>query len=1073
MTKNGHLSPLSQSIKGCALLTYLVVTGQSQPREVIADLLWDAHSTAQSLRNLRALLVRIRPWLPELQVTRTTLAFIPDPERRVDLLQLLPALQSEDVMALDAGLRLYRGDLLDGLYVDDAPRFNEWLVVARERLRRQVVTAHDRLCETYAAQQQWAQGIDVAQRWLGLDDLDERAQRWLMTHLAGQGQVTQALQQYDLCRRRLWQELEVEPDAATIALANQLAQLQEKRDHSALTVTTMASAWPRVDELAEPGPLPPNSFLPFHRNHHFAGRRRALLRLAERLLPWPEAMPDTLCRVVAISGMAGLGKTQLAVEFAHRYGRYFPGGVFWLNFGEIDNVMEAVAHIGGERALGLYREQDQLTLADQVGRVQKAWQATVPRLLIFDNCEEVDLLAKWLPVTGGSRVLVTSHRGQWPDEFSVQTEALGLLGNGASVALLQQLSPALGEGEAVAIATELGYLPLALHLAGGFLRRYQSVQPLTYLAQLRDAGLLQHPSLQGRGVSHSPTAHELDVARTFALNLARLDPADEVDHMALRLLCHAVCFAPGEPIPQALLRSTTAIVEETVEETVEHTDATDERKPEKSEPEKSEPEEMLALLLAEDALQRLVMLGLLKPEGRETVALHRLLAAFVQKTMRDETSNGDLMRSAQTLVGKKVVQLLSVHAYSGHMAQLSFSAAHLRHITENALARQDEPAVALALLLGRHLTGIGSYGEAETYLQQALQAAQQAGNQLAQVQALNALASVQESMGQVAESLRSAQAAAELFKRANLADPVTLTETLYHIGWAHFRMGHVEAALRTAEEGLAFGQVKGLPQEVARSLNLMGVVNYYLLGEYARAGKQLQESLRLYRELGHRSNQAVILNNLGESARLQGDFPRAATYYEEAITLAHETENYNREQIFISNWCGAQIEMGNLQEAATRLETLIARTPSNWYGLSEAYRFLAEANLGLGAHERALVAAQQALMLAHADNVLEHGRAWSVLGRVAASSGGPLPIDIGGEAAHEAVACFRRGLTFFTEENLARDRAITLVYWADYEGAQGNREKAETLWQQAEEIFIQLKLPLLMAAMRKRTSFSC
>jgi len=52
--------------------------------------------------------------------------------------------------------------------------------------------------------------------------------------------------------------------------------------------------------------------------------------------------------------------------------------------------------------------------------------------------------------------------------------------------------------------------------------------------------LLQHPSLQGHGASHSPTGHELNVARTYVLNWERLDPADEVDAVARQLLVYAV-----------------------------------------------------------------------------------------------------------------------------------------------------------------------------------------------------------------------------------------------------------------------------------------------------------------------------------------------------------------------------------------------------------------------------------------------------------------------------------------------------------------------------------------------------
>ncbi|MCO5194334.1 MAG: hypothetical protein M9930_13750 [Anaerolineae bacterium] len=94
--------------------------------------------------------------------------------------------------------------------------------------------------------------------------------------------------------------------------------------------------------------------------------------------------------------------------------------------------------------------------------------------------------------------------------------------NEAEAALLQRLVPTVGAADRPKLPAELGYLPLALHLAGG-LRRYRQIAPRNYLAQLRDVGLLRHPSLQGHGSTHSPTGHELSVARTFAVHAQQLD----------------------------------------------------------------------------------------------------------------------------------------------------------------------------------------------------------------------------------------------------------------------------------------------------------------------------------------------------------------------------------------------------------------------------------------------------------------------------------------------------------------------------------------------------------------------
>jgi len=163
---DGAPSELLKSPKGCALITYLTITGQSHTREFLADLFWEATSTAQALRNLRALLSRIHELVPELQVTRTTLAFQPLPDTAVDFLTLQAVLEEDPAQIndsqLDTTLQLYRGDLLANFYLGGAPRFEEWLAMERERLRQKVQGAYQRLCKSYLEAEQWSDGLTLA-----------------------------------------------------------------------------------------------------------------------------------------------------------------------------------------------------------------------------------------------------------------------------------------------------------------------------------------------------------------------------------------------------------------------------------------------------------------------------------------------------------------------------------------------------------------------------------------------------------------------------------------------------------------------------------------------------------------------------------------------------------------------------------------------------------------------------------------------------------------------------------------------------------------------------------------------
>ena len=310
---------------------------------------------------------------------------------------------------------------------------------------------------------------------------------------------------------------------------------------------------PPPGELPPPGKLPPYSRMTMARNAMFTGREAELLALADALLYGRNGGASL---AITAQGIGGVGKTQLATEFAYRYGRFFPGGVYWLSFAEGGAVPAEIAACG--EMMHLEREFGSWPLARQTATVRREWQDGKPRLLIFDNCEERELLPQWPPQAGDCRILLTSRRRSWGRTSGTQTLPLDTLPREKSIELLQELS-GLGKAdssELEAIAGKLGDLPLALHLAGSFLRRYgTAVPPAAYLAQLSQPNLLAHASLMGRGVTDNPTGHTLHVAQTFALSTDQLKPDDPVDGLALALLARLAYFAPSEPVPWALLRA--------------------------------------------------------------------------------------------------------------------------------------------------------------------------------------------------------------------------------------------------------------------------------------------------------------------------------------------------------------------------------------------------------------------------------------------------------------------------------------------------------------------------------------
>ncbi len=685
ISKDGVPSRLLQSLRGSALVSYLIVTNEAQTREHLADLLWESRSTSDGLKRLRQLISRIRPLIPELQTNRQTVSFQSTPDTVVDLWKLEQAIATNDNSKIENTLPLCEGPLLNNFQIENSIQFNEWLVVVREQWHKRVFDQYRQLCQRLLNQEEWHLGIEVCRRWLLLDDLNEEAYRRLMQMLVGLGEYEAALTEYETCRQVLWDELSVEPGQSIVQLAEDITNQQVAIATTEIVEGNSVPLLPKPGELVKPGPLPIRSIMPYHRNDDFTGRECELSKLAAQLLPYSDKESSSP-RAVTISGMGGVGKTQLAVEFCYRYGRFFPGGIFWMNFENPETVVEEIASIGGQSGMGLFQEADQLTLADRVGRVTQAWQNQIPKLLIFDNCEEEDLLAKWLPVTGESRVLVTSQRGVWSPNLSMIHHELSVLQSAESISMLQKMHPQIDETVAAEIAKEIGDLPLGLHLAGSFLRQYSQITPSDYLTQLQQKSRLQHPSLQGRGTSYSPTAHQLNVEKTIELNYSQLDEENETDQIAIKLLLHASLFAPGESLPKDLLFSTVL----------------------------SENPDMMELLKAEDGLIRLKALGLLEREDTERVTMHKLIAAYTIEKAAD-------LQSAFLPVIKTVTSTItnSLEKYS-YLGVLPLTANHVSTIVTTALQLELVEIIQLIPLWTRHLRDGALFDYARRVSQQAL-----------------------------------------------------------------------------------------------------------------------------------------------------------------------------------------------------------------------------------------------------------------------------------------------------------------------------------------------------------------
>ena len=219
-----------KSRKGIGLLTYLTVTARSHPRSHLAGLFWGRMTSTAAANNLRVALHRLRKLLPGyLVVTRTTIAFDRQSDYWLDVEQIAkvcdhPPDTEEGLRRLEKALSLYRGEFMEGFFLDDCPEFERWLLMERERWQRTMLRCFRHLIGGETGRGEYRSAISHARRMLDIAPWYEEGHRQLMRLLAITGRRSAALTQYYRCRHALAADLGVVPDEQTELLRRHIIQ---------------------------------------------------------------------------------------------------------------------------------------------------------------------------------------------------------------------------------------------------------------------------------------------------------------------------------------------------------------------------------------------------------------------------------------------------------------------------------------------------------------------------------------------------------------------------------------------------------------------------------------------------------------------------------------------------------------------------------------------------------------------------------------------------------------------------------------------------------------------------------
>ena len=426
----------------------------------------------------------------------------------------------EAAEALRNALALWRGPLCDGLS-------SPFLDAERDRLAEQRVGALADRIELDLELGSASDLVSELRRLIAEHPSHERLHGLLMRALYREGRAADALDAYASARRHFRDHLGLEPSTSlrdiqrrvlnadpTLAAPLTLFRFEPLRLAEKRSMTPGPSlTGPATDRIWNvPG-----------ENPHFTGREELLAELRRRLRSGQATQ--------ALYGMGGVGKSQLALQYAHQFAADYDL-VWWINAEQPVLIPGQLTTLAAR--LGLASGP---TVADTVARLLAELHGRSRWLLIFDNAERATEIADYVP-GGEGCVIITSRSPAW-GALGGRVE-VDLLKRDETIALLRARMPTMDRELADELAAELGDLPLAAAQAAAYLEQ-TDLRPEEYLRRFRT----RRETLLARG---EVLGYHGRIDTTWALSIERLRAEDCA---AVQLLEIAAFLAP-EPIPLAL-----------------------------------------------------------------------------------------------------------------------------------------------------------------------------------------------------------------------------------------------------------------------------------------------------------------------------------------------------------------------------------------------------------------------------------------------------------------------------------------------------------------------------------------
>ncbi|MEN3358855.1 MAG: hypothetical protein V7637_2837 [Mycobacteriales bacterium] len=602
--------------------------------------------------------------------------------------------------------------------------------------------------------------------------------------------------------------------------------------------------------------------------------------------------------ISAVAGTAGVGKTALAVAWAHRLRPAYPDGQLYVNLRGYDPdlpVPAAEALASFLTALGVPGAEIPVDLAGRAARFRTEVSGRRV-LLLLDNAASVEQVRPLLPGSAGCLVLVTSRDSLagLVARHGAHRLDLDLLPDTDALRLLRRLIGPRVDAEPAAAATlaeQCARLPLALRVAAELATTRPGV-PLVHLVtelvdERRRLDLLDAGG-EIRAVFSWSYRH-LATTDKAAFRLLGLHPGADFELYAAAALMGTEVAAAGRLL-DALTRAHLV---------------------EPAGPGRFRLHDLLrgyGRQLAETT----------DPDADRRAAWTRLLDHYLATS----TTATDLLHPVEQTRRPQFQRLdAAVPPLPDPAAARTWLAAERPTLVAACghAARHGWPghATRLAGVLYRYLDTAGRWADAQAVHAHALAAAQASGDQVAEARALTGLGLADWRLGRYRSAADRYQQALRLFAAAG--DPVGEGRALGNLGITYWRLGRYEQAAEHHRQALALHRRLADRVGEARSLNNLGLVEARM-GRCPDAARHYREALRLFDDLADQLGEGCARNGLGLVYQRLRQYGRAAEHHRQALRLFAAAGDLDGEAHALTGLADVDVRVGQSGVAVDRYQ---------------------------------------------------------------------------------------------------------------------------------------------------------